>query len=198
MNIEYFTKYCEYESNGLRKGAKEQLRKFIESFDNFDEKESWTIEYLPSLKINMNSRIRNEIFEEIVFPVLLKGYNEKNITLMIWLVKLSQNLYQNQKIWEKIDYKTDMQIIRECWEIDPRNAEIQDIYLDLEIRGIAYSIHEWPSGILIGNDGATLEESKALLKEVPFLKSLDRNNKFKNVIADYEDKLKQNIQRLEK
>ena len=88
MNIGYFNEYIKYEQMGLKSKTKECLKYFINSFENYKEKELWTIEYLPKLEFNENSRIRNELYEEIIFPVLLEGYNNKNIKLTIWMVKL--------------------------------------------------------------------------------------------------------------
>ena len=178
MEIDYFNEYLNYLNTGIKLKAKEYIKKFINSFVNYKEKELWTVEYLPKLDMNNNRRIRNELFEEIIFPVLLNGYNNKNISLMVWLVKLSQNCYQNKKIWEKINYKTDLEIIKECYELDPNNTDVIDLYLELEVKWISYAIHEWPSGILIGNNGATKEECKELLREIPFLIKLDRNKKY--------------------
>jgi hypothetical protein len=115
---------------------------------------------------------------------------------MIWLVKLWQNYYQNKRIWEKINYKTDLEIIKECYEIEPNNNDVIEIYLELEICGIAYSKHEWPSGILFGSDGATKEECKIILEEIPLLYKLDRNKKHFEYIKDYENKVKEYMDRI--
>jgi hypothetical protein len=109
MNIDYFNEYLHYENIGIKTKTKEYILKFTNSFENYYEKELWTLEYLPKLEYNSNGRIRNELFEEIVFPVLLNGYKNKNVSLMLWLVKLSQNYYQNHKIWEKL-------IIKQTWK----------------------------------------------------------------------------------
>jgi hypothetical protein len=66
-----------------------------------------------------------------------------------------------------------------------------DIYLELKIRGIDYSIHEWPYGVLFGNDFASKYECKIILEELPFLYKLDRNKKYYEYINDYEGKVKE-------
>ena len=195
MNIEYFNEYLKYEQNGIKAKKKETLNKFILSFENYTEKESWTMEFLPKLvqNSNGNGRIRNELFEEIIFPVLLNGYNSKNITSMIWLVKLNQNFHQNHKIWQQINYTTELEIIEECYSIDPNNTEVIDEYLKIVIRGIDFTIHEMPFGILYGNSFATKDECKELLEEIPLIKKLDRNNEYKDYIIEYENMLKESI-----
>jgi len=118
---------------------------------------------------------------------------------MVWLVKLEQNYHQNTSIGKLMGYKSSNQIIRECYEIDPNNEEIIDLFLELELKWISYAIHEWTDEfpyILIGNDGATIEECQKLLGEIPFLHKLDRNKKYFNYINDYENKIKRNIEKL--
>ena len=193
MNVGYFNEYLKYEQMGLKSKTKGCLKDFINSFENYKEKELWAIEYLPKLEFNENSRIRNEIYEEIIFPVLLEGYNNKNIELMIWIVKLIQNLYQNNKLWGKINYITDLDLIMELYKLEPDNDEIIDLYLEIIIEKISFRIHEWPEGILIGNTFAEKEECKKLLEEIPLLNKLDRNKKYNKYIMEYENIIKEYI-----
>ena len=186
MNIEYFNEYLKYEEMGLKLKVKEYLTNFINSFEGYNEKVLWTIEYLPKLKFNKNGRIRNELFEEIVFPVLLEGYNNKNIKLMLWMVKLNQNLYQNNKLWKKINNVSSLELIGECYKIEPNDNEIIDLYMEILIEKILFRIHEWPYGILIGNTFAEKDECKKLLEEIPLLNKLDRNKKYSELIMEYE------------
>ena len=195
MNIDFFNEFIKYENNGIKIKAKEYVNKFIQSFENYIEKESWVINYLPKLEQKSNGRIRNELFEEIIFPVLWNGYNNKEINLMIWLVKLEQNYLQNNRIWEKMNYKTDMEIIKECYEIEPENNEVVEIYLKLIIEGIDYSMHELPYGILFGNNFATIDECNKLLEEIPFIKKLDKNNMYKEYINKYENEIKKYMEK---
>ena len=197
MNNEYFDDYLKYEKSGVKAKARESLDAFIKSFGTYAEKEAWTREHLPELELNHPGRIRHELFDRIVFPVLLQGYRDRDIGLMVWLVRLSQNLYQHEKSWAMINYKTDLQIIRECYHLDPCNSEVRELYLEIEIRGILYSIHEWPSGILIGNNGASAEECRELLEGIPLLRFMDWDKKYGDIISDYEDKLREYIGRWE-
>ena len=189
MNIEYFNDYLRYEAQGLKTKAKEHIRHFIRSFNGFDEKESWTLAYLPKLKENSNKRVRNELFEHIIFPVLLKGYADRNVPMMLWLAKLCQNYYQNHGIWEKMKYTSDLEIIAECYAIDPSNDEVRDLYLKREIEIMDFSAHEWPTGILYGNHFASKDECKTLLEGIDFIHTLDKNKKYLRFIHDYKNKV---------
>jgi hypothetical protein len=83
-----------------------------------------------------------------------------------------------------------LEIIKECYEIEPNNNDVIDKYLELKIRGINFGLHEWPTGILFGNNFATKDECKILLEEIPFLIRLDKNGKYYNYIKDYENNIK--------
>jgi hypothetical protein len=191
MNMEYFNEYIHYKNIGIKSKAKEFIDKFVNSFENYEEQELWTIEYLPKLEMDSNGRIRNELFEEIIFPVLLNGYSKKDISLMVWLVKLNQNYYQNNRIWKKMNYKTKFEIITECYDIEPNNNEVIELYLEILIEKIDFSIHEWPFGILYGNSFATKDECKILLEKTKLIKELDRNKEYSEYINSYENKIKE-------
>ena len=98
---------------------------------------------------------------------------------------------------EKIDFKSSLQIIEECYENDPSNNEVIDRYLELKMDMISFSIHEWPYGILFGNNFATKEECELILEDIPLLYKLDRNKKHSEYINDYENKVKEYMIRLE-
>ena len=193
MKIEHYKDFVRYRDQGLKEKATEAITQFIDSFENYEEKELWTIEYLPKLEKNIFGRIevRYELFEEIIFPVLLKGYNDKNVELMFWLAKLCQELYRNKKVWEKINRVTEGEILEECYHLEPDNEVIQKMLLGLKISEIDYSIHEWPAGILYGHNGATIDECNIMLNELPLIKKLDKNNEHQELIQDFEDKMKE-------
>jgi hypothetical protein len=195
MKIEYFNEYVHYKHIGIKPKAKEFIDKFINSFENYMEKEQWTKEYLSKLEMDSNGRIRNELFEEIIFPILLNGYNNKNILLMIWLVKLNQNYHQNHKIWEKINYKTEVEIIEECYGLEPDNNDVIDLYLELMINRIDFNMHECPPYILFGNSVAEKDECKILLERIGFINKLDRNKKYFEYLCDCEEKIKEYMER---
>jgi hypothetical protein len=193
MNTDYFNEYLLYKDKGLKEKAKEAVVNFVNSFETYEEKEAWTLEHLSELPADSNGRIRNEIFEEILFPVLWNGYNNKKVELMVWLAKLYQNCIQNKRVFARMSYKTDYEIISECYDLEPDNTEVIDLYLEIKVRYIAFSIHEYPYGILDGMTWATKESAENMLAEIPFLRKLDRNNRYQDFTDDYEEMLKKYI-----
>ncbi len=136
-----------------------------------------------------------ELFEKIIFPVLLKGYNDNNVELMLWLAKLCVDLYRNKKVWEKINYKTKCEILEECYDLEPQNEVVSKLLLEEKISEIRYHIHEWPDGILYGHNGATADECRILLSEIPLINKLDKTKEYQGLIKDYENKITEYMER---
>lgn len=74
MNIEYYNAFLEYQEKGLKKKAAACIQAFISSFESEDEIRNWVWFNLEDLVSNRHSRIRHEIFSELVYPVLKRGY----------------------------------------------------------------------------------------------------------------------------
>ena len=61
-----------------------------------------------------------------------------------------------------------------------------------------YSEHEWPSGILYGNDDATIEQCDELNTEVQRVLKLDKEHMYSEFIKQYVKKLNEYRARLNK
>jgi hypothetical protein len=75
----------------------------------------------------------------------------------------------------------------ECYQLEPDNDEISDLYLEILVKIIRYRIHEWSFGILIGNTFVGKDECKSLLEEIPLLNKLDKNKKYNLLITEYQN-----------
>ena len=191
MNTEYFDKFINYEHNGVKTRPKMFLNKFILSFENYKEKELWTIEYLPVIEKLFYDDIPNELFEEVIFPVLYKDY-ENNVELKKYIIKFGKSCSRNEKIWRSLGWELRYEIIEKLYELEPNNNEVIDVYLMLKIDDIKFRLHHPPHIILYG-----LEDCKELLNEIPFIKNLDRNKIYHEYISEFENKLKKQMEKLE-
>ncbi|MGF1723462.1 hypothetical protein [Photobacterium nomapromontoriensis] len=198
MNIEDFKEFKEYEEKGLKKQASKSLRAFILSFDNEREIEEWVWEYLPKLETNSHSRIRHEIFHELVYPILKVGYEDDDFHSTLWLGKLAQNLYQAQKLHEELGWLSELSLYNKSHEIDPENDEARLLLLKAIVSWLEYSEHEWPSGILYGNDGATIEQCDEISTEIQRVIKLDKEHTHSEFIKEYVKKLSNYRARLNK
>ncbi|WP_373976030.1 hypothetical protein NT239_04460 [Chitinibacter sp. SCUT-21] len=189
MNIKYFECFIVYEEKGLKKQATESIREFIASFQNTAEIEHWVWEYLPTLKKNNHSRIRHELFNELIYPILKTGYEKQDFQSILWLGKVVQNLYQSRKLYKEFIQETELSLFIKSYKINPENDEARLLLLNATIKWLKYTEHEWPSGILYGNDGATLEECNEIDRVVKQAVELDKELLHQAFIAEYQKKL---------
>lgn len=198
MNIEHYKEFREYEEKGLKKQASKSLRAFISSFETEKEIEGWVWDYLPDLETNRHSRIRHEIFHELVYPVIRSGYENGDFSSTLWLGKLAQNIYQAQQLHEELGWVTELSLYNKSHEINPENDEARLLLLKAIVSWLEYSEHEWPSGILYGNDGATIEQCDEISSEVQRVLKLDKEHAHSEFVKQYIKKLSEYRARLNK
>ncbi|OUS27405.1 hypothetical protein A9Q99_15535 [Gammaproteobacteria bacterium 45_16_T64] len=198
MNIEHYENFEKSLNAGLKKEASKFVAFFVESFEGQDEIESWVWDYLPSLEKNRHSCIRHELFINLVYPTLKNGFESNDFRSTMWLGKLVQNVYQAQDVFEELGSLVEMDFYRKCYDIDPANSEGNKLLLNSIINWFSHCEHEWPFGILYGNDGATVDQCKDIRAEAEFASSLARNSNDKDFIVQFMDKLVQYEERLNK
>jgi hypothetical protein len=199
MIIEHYNEFLRCLDKGLKKKAKESLRNFISSFSDDNERIEWVWTYLPVLKKNNRSRVRYELFHELIFPVLKRGYYEGNFKSTLWLAKMIQNIYQAQDLHKELNYVTINQLLRKCIEIDPNSTEAKSLLLTEIVRGLEYAVHELP-GRLYKMNGASLAYCKEIEDDIELARKLDKSNRYTDFFADltiklnnYKERLRSNI-----
>ncbi|WHI46428.1 hypothetical protein ACJJIW_20810 [Microbulbifer sp. JMSA004] len=104
MKIECYQLFKEYKDKGLKKKSSKSIRTFISQFENDEEINSWVWECLPKLETNRHSRIRYEIFRELVCSILKCGSKNNDFSSTLWLGKLAQIIYQAQQLDKEHKY----------------------------------------------------------------------------------------------
>ncbi|MEY3828087.1 MAG: hypothetical protein RLZZ148_2914 [Cyanobacteriota bacterium] len=59
-----------------------------------------------------NGRIHHLLFREIVFPVIKKGIKNNIKQDVIAAIKCIQNIYSDKKIWEQIEYVSELEMLK--------------------------------------------------------------------------------------
>ena len=200
MDIEFFNKYLASIKNKDRIMAKKHIDKFIKSFANYEEKEAFTKVYLSDLEKREYKHIRHELFVNIVFPVLLNGYNNKDIQSMIWITKFIYDFYNHDSLCKQngfyigyeLRHKHKM-LLEECYEIAPDNEEVYKLYVEMKIEDINSSIYWINSGKKgIGHN------VNSLLDMINVFKNIDKNKIYENIITECENKAKEYVNAIEK
>jgi hypothetical protein len=198
MNIEHYQNFEKSLEAGIKKQASKHVSLFVNSFENQNEIDSWVWEYLPLLETNGHSCIRHELFANLVYPILKKGFEEHDYKSTLWLGKLIQNIYQTKGVFEELGSLLEMDFYRKCYDIDPINPEGNKLLVNSILDWLSHCEHEWPSAILYGMDGASLEQCKDIRVEASFAASLTENLNEKEFVAQFLGKLDQYEERLNK
>lgn len=112
------------------------------------------------------------IWKAIVLPELQKGLAD-NPRAIRGMIETIQNLYSSKSDWESLEYITEEQLAIRLLQICPNDQWTRQRRTEQLRRWLSYTIHEWPSGVLYGADGATLEQCDEILDAVEELRGLD-------------------------
>ena len=109
-----------------------------------------------------------------------------------------QNVYQTKGIFEELGSNVEMDFYRKCHEIDPSMEEGNELLLQSILSWLSHCVHEWPSGILYGMDGASIAQCQEIRVEANFAKSLASKERELSFIDDFLVKLTEYELRLNK
>ncbi|MFZ2828573.1 hypothetical protein [Hydrogenophaga sp.] len=194
MNQALFEQYEVAKEQGNKRLAASLLARFIETFATDEEREEWTRCYFSNRPVV--HAIRHELFEQVIFPVLLAGYQRPDPWCIEMLERCVQNLYGAEHLWAQIGRQTGMQLAERLLALKPDDRQTQARVLAHLIEWFRYSEHEWPAGILYGNDGATALQCDEVLFEVRRARTLDEACVHSAFLNQFEEKVQQYIQRL--
>lgn len=195
MDTTQFEHYQKARQLGKKAEASAALKLFLASFSSDEEKAEWSRWYLEN-EFN-GHKVHHEIYEQAIFPTLLSGYQRSDPWSLRWLARTMPNLYQARQLWQRIEWKTDYDLLRELLTLQPSDDEIRVDVLSKLIHWFCYSIHEWPAGIILcGYDGTTFEQCQEILNDVAYAREVDREFKHYEFLNDYEEKVRAYQQRL--
>jgi hypothetical protein len=195
MNQSLFVQYEVAKEQGNKRLAASLIASFVETFATNEEREEWTRWYFSNRPLV--HAIRHELFEQVIFPVLLAGYQRSDPWCIEMLERCAQSLYRSEHLWVQIGHQTGMQLAERLLALKPDDRQTQARVLAHLIEWFRYSEHEWPAGILYGNDGATALQCDEVLLEVRRARALDEACVHTPFLNQFEAKVQQYIQRLE-
>jgi hypothetical protein len=118
--------------------------------------------------------IRTPLFERAVFPALLAGHRESLPGCARWLAGLAQHLYRCPACLSQLPagVQSEFGLLRAAVRVDPTDHVSRRRLIDHIAGRLKHSLHELPSGVLYGMDGATPDECLELQAELDEFESL--------------------------
>ena len=169
-------------ASGRKEEAKLAIRRFIESFNNLEEKEDWTRRFLSTTK--PGTKLRHELYEEVVLPVLMAGYETRDPWSLYWLAQTSRNA---RYFGRRLDLPSPQELLKEAHALDPSSDAIRRDLLCRLLNGFEYMAHEWPAGLLYDPDSPWQTQYWEILAEIKLARELDSSGKYAGRIAKFEE-----------
>jgi hypothetical protein len=116
----------------------------------------------------LNFVIRRPLFNRAVFPALLAGYQARLPGTARWLAGLADHLLRNPQCRQQLppEEATELGLLWAAIRHDPADRRSRLLVIDKIAYRLRYSIHEVPSGVLYGMDGASPQQCQELEEEL--------------------------------
>lgn len=195
MNMELYYRYERLADAGRRQESGKVLSAFIASLASDDERRSFSRTFLQQQFDR--DQIRHELYEEVIFPVLLEGFRQRDAWALLWLAKTRINLLRATRLWDQIDRTAPADLLRQAYAARPEDEAIREELLAFLMEGFHTCLHEWPSAILTAQGAAEAEDCVELLEEVELARRLDPEQRHAEFLHEVEEKVKQYQRRLD-
>lgn len=106
--------------------------------------------------------IRQPVFASIIYPPLDQGVVSGDINAVKALIRLSSYMHNHQKYTKHYKYSVSG-LVDAGLKISPYDKELLGWYEKNTRDYLLYTLHELPSGVLYGVDGASVEECDELI-----------------------------------
>ena len=178
MDIELWNAYKKANALGVKADAKKYVLAFIESCNETDAIREWVYAELQNLPDHY-PRMRHEVFEALVYPILIEDMAREEPWAFFWNGALSQNFMSNKNLYVASKYEGSTYYFERAFELRPDEDKFRLGLLSDMLRWFDYIEHEWPLGLLVTKDYVPqllLDVAKAreLDKEQNSLARLDR------------------------
>jgi len=109
--------------------------------------------------------IRQPFFREILYPILTQEIEKNNVDAMKALIKLDRQLEAYKGYSKDLRYSYSL-LLEKALTLVPEDRELLTTKELSKRTYFYYTLHEIPTGVLFGADGASIEECDALLYEI--------------------------------
>ena len=178
---EKYREFSDLRESGLRKDANRAAREFVAEY-----KENPDTSFVSQICESVDHKMNHHIWSGVVLPLYRE--DTRDPIAIKCLIETVQNLYSDQSAHRSLDWITEWQLVDQYLELVPDDPWATNKKKALLVGWLAYSIHEWPSGVLYGNDGATASQCQEILSAVDELRELDHDAEYADLCEDVQAK----------
>jgi hypothetical protein len=139
---------------------------------------------------NKQFEIRMPLFRAAIFPALKQAIENRVPGAARSLAALSQHLYRAKDCQSQLppEQQTQIGLLLAALDHDPNDDQSRRKLIDALAWQLDYAIHEIPSGVLYGHDGATIEQCGELQAELDtfcrLMENTDLGDRYRSLIDE--------------
>ena len=182
--------YLETEALYLRSERNAALDRFLESFLALPQpnQHEWALRFVTESELQ-NVTIRVPLFRRVLLPQLRSAVAARVPHCAQWLSRHAHLIYKcRDAIPDLPDTYTEHGLLLTAIEHDPNDDTSRHRLVELISSHMDYTLHELPSGVLYGHDGATIPQCQEMLAElddfVGHVKRLGLADDYADLISD--------------
>ena len=191
--IALWTSYLDNETRGQRKRALAILDEFIArlSTASLARRNRFAAQFC-TLVVDEGIAlpVRHSLGVKLLYPYLVRAYDGGSARVPWWLAHLYRQL-DNSREWREwfgANSLSPWTLLEEALRRDPTNEPARQELIVEMARWLDYAIHEVPSGVLYGSNGASIDECQELLDVLDLFRELTRTS---GALELYEDRIRE-------
>jgi hypothetical protein len=168
------------EARGLRREAVAVAEELAQCLSRYPEdwRDCWVVSVCEEV-IDRNPvppelgipQLRYPLLRDIVFPVLLKRYSQRDANAARWLAWLMSRYSGAGRIWQGLppEDQSAFALLRRAEEWSPEDVRVMAPLVEHLVSWFHYAMHELPMGVLYGMNGASTAQCAEMLEELECL-----------------------------
>lgn len=169
--VDLWNAYIAAEQRGVRSECHGALRAFLDSLESVSQakRNRWAL-WLAAQVVDeqVTIPIRMPLFREAVFPSLEVAVAERVPGAARWLAGFTQHFSKCSDLHQRLadGTLTEYTLLKKALEHDSNDNQSRQKLLDLLAAEFRHSLHELPSGVLYGQNGASVHECQEMREHV--------------------------------
>ena len=186
--------YLSAEAQGYRPLALIALRKFVDALlaDSKEHRHRFSETFCRQVADEGSLLpLRQPLFAAIIGPFLVSAHERGNDNAENWIAYFFLDFLKmppSQRLLE-LPRQSPINLLHDAFKRNPDNARTQELLIRNLTEQFSYAVHEVPSGVLYGNNGATIAECKEWQTDLAlFCEVVQRRNeteKYQEAIRDW-------------
>ena len=179
---EKYERFIDLKGSGMKPQARLLADEIIQDYRN-----EANMEFVYEICDRCEHKIDFFIWNEIVFPELRTRIDDEPAAVKA-TIQTMQNLYQSKNDWKSVGYVTEYELLSRYLKMCPEDQWALTKRVEQLRSWLAYTIHEWPWGVLYGPDSASEVECQEIYDAIDELKSLDSESAHNALCQDVRQK----------